>query len=1059
MNKFFVRVFFDNTYVTYYGSDVIEIVMNNHSCVKSQLRVTLKGRKVLTSLPELSTIDVGKYYYIFVYNVIIRVGIVIPVQHIILDSLNFKKVFNTDCEIEFNCKENSVQFSQPIYIGYTKYNSGKYYYCKETVFCVNGIEFTVSNDTLLLIEYIENLNKIKKYIKWPEIYQCRQKRKFDTKFKFEEQYLKFDEVIWKYIVTPVVTLVTMGTISVLTKRQGMLYFMLASVLATTITSLLTYYMQKRKVKYHNKMVDCNFEKSANKFLYDWCEQLQEMKRVTTYELIKQEPFVIGYLSHHKTNIEFDIKEEELSEQFQEKLCKLPSTFERASIAPEEFEVSLYGKYSNVYLNNLLYQLCVNNLVKHIVVLGDVVLLNSLKWLAEITYISNPTEMSYHSCNNKTLFIVSKQHSYYNLPIKSNVIGVVFYFRNYNCKNVIKLNNARVNMLEKLHGTTSSASLFTLMEHNLFKIDLLIRKKVFDEYSIGSSSEKGLAIGRNYFLDIEKAGPHGLVVGMTGSGKTVLLQTMILAIAKSYTPTEAVIGIIDFKGDALVNLVKGIPHIASTYSNLDNDYDNVVKSIESEIHYRQIELKNSGFSEYNDERFAKSFPKLFLFIDEFAELKNSSAKIIERLVSIARVGRSLGVYLILSLQKSSGVVCEQLKSNLGYRICLKVNTKQDSNEIINTDAAFYFNKPGQAIVNVGASNIEIQVLNCNDFVKDAIIIDNNNSDEITCFDYEISTLSKRYLQSKYVIWKSFPKHHLPGIVINDPTSKAFFQKYSTFSNYIVIGENEQERLQLVNTIISSLSCIILYLGSDKAFQSSLSFNAINYLEIYLHLAMSSGRDVVFVVDGIDYFVDDKLNEIISKIIDNKYHKVKVIVCAKTVNTSVNRICKRVTEKYLLRHTDSADAYNLFFKRSEIQLSKPDVGVCIHNGNLVTFKNYYQGLMRDDIFKIDLSARYLSLATLQTVAINDSLIIYDDLNLDIDAKVLDSLDSLNSIDGNYLIHYSKVTNQHLVILQKFSRVLIATNKFELNFRKFPVYDKMFYDLLANEHIIVTKHLDCY
>lgn len=1059
MKKFFVRIFFDETYVTYYGEKCLEINMKDVSNVKGMLRVALDGRKVLTSISELSNIELDKYYYIFIYNVIILVGRTISRRQIILDNLDFNTVFSIDCSINFDTRKNVVTFSKPIYIGFKKYSSGDYYYCKNTVFCINGVQFTIDNDTMYVEEYFKNINSLESYCENNAISTTEKTEYYEKSFTFDMQFLKFEETIWKYLVTPVATLITMGTISFLTKRQGMIYFMLASVVSTTVASTLTYYMQKVKVKYHNNMVNCKFNELKDMFLKKMYSNDLQRNKDANYNLYNQESLTLGYILSDERNISFKVSENELEEQFVDSIQKLPSFYKRLSIVPKNFELSIYGEYKNIYLNNLLYQMCNNGIVSNIVVLGDIYLLSSLKWLADITFISDSTEISYHSFNNKTLLVITEDYFSFKFPNNTNMIGVIFYFYKSYANNNVEVNREKVNVLIKQDDTVSSASLFTFMEINLLKLDLIIRKRVFADSSFVKSVLKGLEIGEEYSLDVEKYGPHGIIVGMTGSGKTVLLQSMILAIAKNYTPTQAVICIIDFKGDALVNLVRGIPHICSTYSNLDCDYDNVVRSIESEIEFRQRELRTSGLSEYNDIRFKKTFPKLFIFIDEFAELKNSSSLIIERLISIARVGRSLGVYLVLSLQKSSGVVSEQLKSNLGYRICLKVNTKQESNEMIYSDEAFFLSKPGQAIVNLGTHNTQIQVLNCNDFVKDRIIIDGKNSNSITYFDRDVSKLKNTYKKTSYVVWKSFPKYHLPGIILNDPYSKVFDRLTPVFDNYIVVGENDIERLSLVETIVTNLSCTLLYLGTSNTFSASLRFKNLKYLEIYLRLAMTKKDRVVLVIDKIEHYGEEKLIDIVNKIIDNVYENVKVIICSRSVNTSVSRVCKKIGNKLMLRHLDTSDVYNLFFKRTDIVLNQKNVGICLHNGKLITFKNYYNEYKKMCRKVISLDAKYIKLSTCQEYEIKNALIIFDTNTFGIDSILLNSLDNHIKLDCNYLIHYSKVNNSHIPLLHNFSSILIATKKFELNFRKFPIYDNMLYELLSDDHIIITKYLDYY
>lgn len=170
---------------------------------------------------------------------------------------------------------------------------------------------------------------------------------------------------------------------------------------------------------------------------------------------------------------------------------------------------------------------------------------------------------------------------------------------------------------------------------------------------------------------EKAhGPHGLVAGTTGSGKSEILQSYILSLAVNFHPHEVGFLLIDYKGGGMANLFKNLPHLLGTITNLDGSESmRALASIKSELARRQRVFNEYGVNNIN--QYTKMFkageasqplPHLFLISDEFAELKKEQPDFMSELVSAARIGRSLGVHLILATQKPTGVVDDQIWSN-------------------------------------------------------------------------------------------------------------------------------------------------------------------------------------------------------------------------------------------------------------------------------------------------------------------------------------------------------------------------------------------------------------
>ena len=217
-----------------------------------------------------------------------------------------------------------------------------------------------------------------------------------------------------------------------------------------------------------------------------------------------------------------------------------------------------------------------------------------------------------------------------------------------------------------------------------------------------------------YLDVHEKyhGPHGLVAGTTGSGKSETLQTYILSLALNFSPYDVGLFIIDYKGGGMANLFRGLPHMLGQISNLSgSQVHRAMVSIKSENLRRQRIFNENGVNNinlytalYKNGEATVPVPHLFIIIDEFAELKREQPDFMRELISVAQVGRSLGVHLILATQKPSGTVDENIWSNSKFRLCLRVQDRQDSMDMLHKPDAAYLTQAGRGFLQVGSDEV-------------------------------------------------------------------------------------------------------------------------------------------------------------------------------------------------------------------------------------------------------------------------------------------------------------------------------------------------------------------
>ena len=226
-------------------------------------------------------------------------------------------------------------------------------------------------------------------------------------------------------------------------------------------------------------------------------------------------------------------------------------------------------------------------------------------------------------------------------------------------------------------------------------------------------------GSTILLDLKESaqlgvGPHGLCVGATGSGKSELLRTLVAALASTHGPEDLSMILIDYKGGAAFAPFAPLPHVVGLMDNLADDAGLVERaraSLAGEVTRRQKQLRDAGSSpdiaHYRRLRAEHPemapMPHLFVIIDEFGELLTASPDLVDLLLTIGRIGRSIGVHLLLSSQRIEAGKLRGLDTYLSYRICLRTFTEAESSTVIGVSDAFHLPAvPGYGYLKVDTS---------------------------------------------------------------------------------------------------------------------------------------------------------------------------------------------------------------------------------------------------------------------------------------------------------------------------------------------------------------------
>lgn len=219
--------------------------------------------------------------------------------------------------------------------------------------------------------------------------------------------------------------------------------------------------------------------------------------------------------------------------------------------------------------------------------------------------------------------------------------------------------------------------------------------------LGVSSCGSLNIG------LSEHGPHWLLGGTTGAGKSQLLRSLVLSAALRYPPERLGLILVDFKGSAGLGPLAQLPHALSVLSNFDvSAVERALEFLRADIHRREVDLQALGVNSYRDYLAScqaagttPRYPELLIVVDEFRMLIDSMPDAMAELMRIATIGRSLGLHLVLATQRPQGAISQDIRANIATSICLRVASAQDSYNLLEHESAAYISAahPGAGYV--------------------------------------------------------------------------------------------------------------------------------------------------------------------------------------------------------------------------------------------------------------------------------------------------------------------------------------------------------------------------
>lgn len=398
----------------------------------------------------------------------------------------------------------------------------------------------------------------------------------------------------------------------------------------------------------------------------------------------------------------------------------------------------------------------------------------------------------------------------------------------------------------------------------------------------------------------KDGPHGLIGGSTGSGKSELIISLLLSLVLRYRPDYLNIILIDYKGGGIEESLSyneiSIPHIIASINNLEEDtFERLIVAIERECKRRQKLFKElssrtkssimniDDYLEVNDEYSMEKIAHLLIVVDEFAELKKENPYVIKELISFSRIGRSLGIHLLLATQRPSGIIDEEIWSNSHFKIALKVHSEKDSVDIIKSKDAAYLQNPGDFYLNVDDRLVKAKAIYSK---RD---INNNDNFEVSLLDNKLSAISSKtykktnsFLEANYIsskilevsnnlnIYRNILEFERPNAL----SIKELEEKYNVHSS-LVLGEIDDYLNAYKNILSYDLDDnILIYSNRQKEIVNIL--NTLNKNKRQ-SVVISNNRYIGnYISDSLNYDEDEDIIFLFEKLLKDENSSIHLVI---------------------------------------------------------------------------------------------------------------------------------------------------------------------------------------
>ncbi|MDR2660838.1 MAG: hypothetical protein LBC17_02185 [Lactobacillaceae bacterium] len=423
-----------------------------------------------------------------------------------------------------------------------------------------------------------------------------------------------------------------------------------------------------------------------------------------------------------------------------------------------------------------------------------------------------------------------------------------------------------------------------------------------------------ALGNKFFVDFlnNGSGVHLLINGITGSGKSEFLTTLIYSLAINFPPEKVSFSLLDFKGGNLSKRVEKLPHVIDSRTNLDtSSIDRFFYFLKEELSKRQTIFNNLNINDIDEFHKLNNvdifIPHLFIVIDEFTELKEFGPEYMNSLSSISRLGRSLGLHLILSSQKIIGNVGDEILANISTRISFKVSGPEESNLILGNDLASHLTNPGEFYIK--NSNVtKVFSYNINNIFLDTSSLPETNETILEKIEQNLKGITSNV--------PNFVPENLPetlsnndiGVLdkINHPSINFSFEE----NNIGIFGSPKSGKSNALNVISQhSKNKKFIHLfkkDADTIFNDNIIFRnkdltpeIIDKIDFYL----SNNNCGSLIIDDLDLFLSEKYSDEII----NLLQKNNFIFTSSNVNIS-SKIINRVSDSFYLGTTISDQKTN-------------------------------------------------------------------------------------------------------------------------------------------------------